>query len=99
MTRDTHAGPSSQRQNLRTHDVSWDMFQDSSDNIHMFADVVTGFIGKLVSDIVPKVTIKTYPNQTPWVDKTICDAVNKRTAVYNWAHDGRSGLKSVLIIA
>ena len=35
-------------------DVAWDMSQDSSDNVDMFADV---FIGKLVSDIGPKVTI------------------------------------------
>ncbi|KAK0135256.1 hypothetical protein N1851_028913 [Merluccius polli] len=64
-------------------DVAWDIFKDSSDSIDMFADVVTGFIDTLViSDIVPKVSIKNYPDQKPWVD-TVRDALNKHTAAYN----------------
>ncbi len=31
------------------------------------------------------ITVKTFPNQKPWVDRTIRDAVNKRTAAYNEA--------------
>ncbi len=31
------------------------------------------------------ITVRTFPNQKPWVDRTIRDAVNKRTAAYNEA--------------
>lgn len=43
---------------------------------------MVGFIGKLVNDIVPKVTIRTFLNQTPWVDHTIRAVLNARTATY-----------------
>ncbi len=31
------------------------------------------------------ITVRTFPNQKPWVDRTIRDAVNQRTAAYNEA--------------
>ena len=37
----------------------------------------------LVEDVVPKVTIKTYPHQKPWVNHSIREALYSRTAAYN----------------
>ncbi|KAK1802897.1 hypothetical protein P4O66_021433 [Electrophorus voltai] len=48
-----------------------------------FTEAVVGFIGKLVDDTIPKATIKTFPNQKPWRDKTIRNALNSHTAAYN----------------
>ncbi|KAK1784717.1 hypothetical protein P4O66_003396 [Electrophorus voltai] len=64
-------------------DANWDMFQRSTDDVSKFTEAVVGFIGKLVDDTIPRATIKKFPNQKPWVDKTIREALNSRTAAYN----------------
>ncbi len=52
--------------------VDWDMFRASSADVSEFTDVAT-----------ETVTIRTFSNQKPWVDRSIRDAVNHRTAAYN----------------
>ncbi|KAK2817762.1 hypothetical protein Q7C36_021695 [Tachysurus vachellii] len=64
-------------------DADWDMFRRSSDDVKMFTEAIVGFIGKLVDDTVQKTTIRTFPNQKPWVDKTIHDALRSRSTAYN----------------
>ena len=49
-------------------DQSESMLQDCFD---VYTDTVTEFIRKCISDVVPTVTIKTYPNQKPWLDGSI----------------------------
>ncbi|XP_027027375.1 uncharacterized protein LOC113659026 [Tachysurus fulvidraco] len=63
--------------------ADWDMFRRSSDDVNMFTEAVVGFIEKLLDDTLQKTTIRTFPNQKPWVDKTICDALRSRSAAYN----------------
>ncbi|XP_051554708.1 uncharacterized protein LOC127441387 [Myxocyprinus asiaticus] len=58
------------------------MFRCSSDNINVFTEAVVGLIGKLVDDTVCKTTIRMFPNQKPWVDKSIRDTLSSRTAAY-----------------
>ncbi len=43
------------------------------------------FVNTLTEEATETITVRTFPNQKPWVDETICDAVNKRTAAYNEA--------------
>lgn len=65
-------------------DADWDMFRNSSgDDVSVFTEAVVGLIGKLAKDTVEKKTIRTFPNQKPWVDKTIRDVLRSRTAAYN----------------
>ncbi|KAK1784817.1 hypothetical protein P4O66_003487 [Electrophorus voltai] len=64
-------------------DADWDVFWRSTDDVSMFTEAVVGFIGKLVDDTIPRITIKKFPNQKPWVDKTMREALNSRTAAYN----------------
>ncbi|KAK1795701.1 hypothetical protein P4O66_001021 [Electrophorus voltai] len=59
------------------------MFRRSTDDVSEFTEAVVGFIGKLVDDTIPRITIKKFSNQKPWVDKTIHEALNSRTAAYN----------------
>ena len=47
--------------------TDWNMFRDSSDGIEEYTTSVTGFINKCIEDIVPTVTVRTYPNQKPWI--------------------------------
>ncbi|XP_008297714.1 GTPase IMAP family member 8-like [Stegastes partitus] len=64
--------------------ADWDMFQHSSgDDVSLFTEAVVGFIGKLVEDTIPKRTIRELPNQKPWMNKGICDALKSHTAAYN----------------
>ncbi len=64
-------------------DVDWDMFRASSFDVNEFTDVALSFINTLTEQATETVTIRTFSNQKPWVDRTIRDAVNHRTAAYN----------------
>ncbi len=66
-------------------DVDWDMFRASSSDISEFTDVAVSFVNTLTEQATETITVRTFPNQKPWVDRTIRDAVNKRTAAYNEA--------------
>ncbi len=66
-------------------DVDWDMFWASSSDVSEFTDVAVSFVNTLTEQATETITVKTFPNQKPWLDRTICDAVNKRTAAYNEA--------------
>ncbi len=64
-------------------DVDWDMFRASSSDVSEFTEVALSFVNTLTEQATETVTIKTFSNQKPWVDRTIRDAVNHRTAAYN----------------
>jgi hypothetical protein len=42
----------------------WNMFRDSSNGIEEFTISVT-FINKCIDDVIPTLTVRTYPNQKP----------------------------------
>ncbi len=64
-------------------DVDWDMFWASSSDVSESTEVALSFVNTLTEQATETVTIKTFSNQKPWVDRTIRDAVNHRTATYN----------------
>ncbi len=64
-------------------DVDWDMFRASSFDVSEFTDVALSFVNTLTEQASEPVTIRTFTNQKPWVDRSIRDAVNHRTAAYN----------------
>ncbi len=64
-------------------DVDWDMFRASSSDVSEFTDVALSFINTLTEQATETVTIRTFSNQKLWVDRSIRDAVNHRTAAYN----------------
>ena len=65
------------------HHVDWDMFRIASDNnIDEYADSVSEFISKCIGD-VPTASIKTFPNQKPWIDGNICAKLKARTTAFN----------------
>ncbi len=66
-------------------DIDWDMFRASSSDVSEFTDVAVSFVNTLTKQVTETITVRTFPNQKPWVDRTIRDAVNKRTAAYNKA--------------
>ncbi len=64
-------------------DVDRDMFRASLSDVSEFADVTISYVNMLTEQATETVTIRTFSNQKPWVDRTIRDAVNQRTAAYN----------------
>ncbi len=64
-------------------DVDWDMFRASSSDVSEFTAVALSFVNTLTEQATETVTIRTFSNQKPWVDRSIRDAVNHRTAAYN----------------
>ncbi len=58
-------------------DVDWDMFRASSSDVSEFTDVALSFVNMLTEQATETVTIRTFSNQKPWVDRTIRDAVNQ----------------------
>jgi hypothetical protein len=44
---------------------------------------VSEFISKCIGDVVPPATIKTFPNQKPWIDGIICAKLKARTTAFN----------------
>ena len=48
--------------------TAWNMLQDSSDGIEENTTSVIGFINKCINDVVPTVTVCTYPNHNPTMD-------------------------------
>ncbi len=64
-------------------DVDWDMFRASSSDISEFTDVALSFVNTLTEQATETVTIRTFSNQKPWVNRSIRDAINHRTAAYN----------------
>jgi hypothetical protein len=65
--------PLEHRGDVWLNHVDWDMFRIASDNnFDVYADSVSRFISKCIGDVVPSVTIKTFPNQKPWIDGSIC---------------------------
>ncbi len=64
-------------------DVDWDMFRASSSDVSEFTDVALSFVNTLTEQATETVTIRTFSNQKPWVNRSIRDAVNHRTAAYN----------------
>jgi hypothetical protein len=54
----------------------------SSDGIEEYTTSVTVFINKCIDDVVPTVTVRTYPNQKPWITGNIRTELKARTAAF-----------------
>ncbi len=59
------------------------MFRASSSDVSEFTDEALRFVNTLTEQATETVTIRTFSNQKPWVDRSIRDAVNHRTAAFN----------------
>ncbi len=66
-------------------DIDWNMFRAISSDVCEFTDVALSFVNTLTEQATETVTIRTFSNQKPWVDRTIRAAANQRTAAYNAA--------------
>ena len=58
------------------------MSRDSSDGIEKYTTSVTGFLNKCTDNFVPTVTVRTYPNQKPWITGNIRTELKGRAAAF-----------------
>jgi hypothetical protein len=64
--------------------VDWDMFRiASNNNIDEYTDSVSEFIRKCIDDVIPTASIKTFPNQKPWIDGRSRTKLKARTTAFN----------------
>jgi hypothetical protein len=62
--------------------TDWNMFQDSSNGIEEYTSSVVGFINKCIDDVVPTMTVHTYPNHKPWITGNIRIELKDRAAAF-----------------
>ena len=62
--------------------TDWNMFRDSSDDIEEYTTSVIGFINKCIHDVVPTMTVRTYPNQKPWITGSIRTEIKARAVSF-----------------
>ena len=62
--------------------TDWNMFRDSSNNIEEITTSVTGFINKCFNNVIPTVTVGTYPNQNPWLTGNIRTELKARAVAF-----------------
>jgi hypothetical protein len=58
------------------------MCRDSSDGIEEYTTSVIGFNKKGIEDVVPTVTVRTYPKQKPWITGNICTELKGRASTF-----------------
>ena len=58
------------------------MFRDSSNGIEEYNTSVIGFINKSIDDVIPTVTVRTYPNQKPLITGNISIELKARAAAF-----------------
>ena len=62
--------------------TDWNMFRDASNCIEEYTTSVICFINKCIYDIIPTVTVRTYPNQKPWITGNIRPELKTRAATF-----------------
>ena len=71
------------------------MFRDSSDGIEEYTTSVIGFINKCIDDVVPTVTVRTYPNQKQCITGSIHTELKARVAAFKeWDSNPEAAMPS-----
>ena len=71
------------------------LLAQTSDGIEEYTTSVIGFINKCIDDIVPTVTLRTYPNQKPWITGNIRTELKVRAAAFKeWDSNLEANKKS-----
>ncbi|KAG7489287.1 hypothetical protein JOB18_008764 [Solea senegalensis] len=64
------------------HNTNWDVFKDSCTNLDELTDTVVNYITFCEEMIIPRKTITLYPNNKPWVSKSLKNSINKKKIAY-----------------
>ena len=61
--------------------TDWAVFKDN--NIDCYTDATTSYIGKCIDDVVPRITVRAFPNQKPWVNGEVRAKLKARADAHN----------------
>ena len=61
--------------------TDWNVLTDSCADVNEAADVVCDYI-RFCEDIIPTKTIKVFPNNKPWITKSIKTLLNKKKIAF-----------------
>ena len=80
-------------------DVDWEMFRNAAENnVNEYADTVTCFIRTCFEDIVPKKTVRIFPNEKPWINSDVRAALQARNNAFRSGNlgDTRAALQRTI---
>ena len=63
--------------------TNWDIFKDSCNDLNELCDTVTSYIKFCEEMIIPKKIIKLYPNNKPWVSKSLKNSLNRKKLAFH----------------
>jgi hypothetical protein len=62
--------------------TDWDMFLNSSENVSEAADVISEYIKFCEDVVVPTKSVKIYPNNKPWITKSLKATLNEKKRAF-----------------
>ncbi|KAI4875037.1 hypothetical protein NFI96_007081 [Prochilodus magdalenae] len=64
--------------------TDWQMFRDAAGtDTNEYTDSITSYVSKCTDDIVPKINVRTFPNQKPWINTEVRAKLRAQTTAYN----------------
>ena len=60
----------------------WTVFEDSAKDIDELTDTVCSYITFCEDIVIPKKYVKVYPNNKPWVTKSLKNALNRKQKAF-----------------
>ena len=69
--------------------TEWSVLVDSCENVSEAADVVSSYIGFCEDMLISTKTVKVFPNNKPWISKSIKSALNEKKDSFSDRGQGR----------
>ena len=60
--------------------TDWNVFIDSSADVHEATDVISSYVTFCEEMITPQKIVKIYPNNKPWISKSLNQTINEKKA-------------------
>ena len=73
--------------------TDFDVLYDANATSEYNVDVLTSYLHFCIENVVPKRTVKCYPNNKPWVTKELKELLNQKKAVFQ--SNDRESLKAI----
>ncbi len=64
------------------HSTNWDVFKDTCTDLEMLTNIVSGYIAFCEEMIIPRKMITIYPNNKPWVSKSLKNILNQKKLAF-----------------
>ena len=64
------------------YSTDWDVFINACTDLDELTDTVTSYICHMEESIIPRKTIKLYPNNKPWVNKSLRNVLNQKKLAF-----------------